>query len=155
MFTLLEVTKILFFLSGFTIGNPTHFPVEASINREACVLIDYQTVIFLENGREENIALVSTGRAEHDTPVGVFPVLYRYRNPLSSSYNIRMPYWICFDPKGAIGMHQTFRTGTNNLGTRQSHGCVRMGETTASWCYEWLPTGSVVRIQSSGPRRGD
>ncbi len=153
MFTLLEGLKVLFALFSFSIGTVENLPPETFVTREACVLIDYQTVIFLENGRETNIALVSTGKAQHDTPVGVFPVLYRIRNPLSSSYNVRMPYWICIDPKGSIGMHQTFRTGVNNLGTCQSHGCIRMGETTASWCYRWLPTGAPVRIQADSPRR--
>jgi len=152
VFTLLEVSKVLFALLSLTVSGTLDLPAETVVNREACILIDYQTVIFLENGREQNIALVSTGKERYDTPVGVFPVLYRYRAPLSSSYNIRMPYWVCIDPRGGIGMHQTFRTGVNNLGTRQSHGCIRMGEITASWCYQWIPTGAPVRIQAEGPR---
>lgn len=121
--------------------------------REAVILIDYQTIIFLENGREANLALVSTGRAGYDTPTGEFEVLYRRRAPVSSSYGVRMPYWLCIHPSGQIGIHQTFLSGTNLLGTRRSHGCVRLGETTARWCYNWLRVGSTVRIQAKGPRR--
>ncbi len=120
--------------------------------REASVLIDRQTIVFLENGREVNLALVSTGRTGYDTPEGEFSVLYRRRSPVSSTYNVRMPYWLCIHPTGQIGLHQTFRSGTNNLGTRQSHGCIRMGETTASWSYDWLRVGSRVRVQGEGPR---
>lgn len=119
--------------------------------REAVILIDCQTVVFLEDGREVNLALVSTGRAGHDTPVGEFEVLYRRRAPVSSSYNIRMPYWLCIDPSGQIGLHQTFLSGTNLLGTRQSHGCVRMGEITARWSYHWLRVGSRVSVKASSP----
>ena len=121
--------------------------------REAVVLINHQTIVFLENGRESNLALVSTGRAGYDTPTGTFEVLYRRRSPVSSSYGVRMPYWLCITPSGQIGLHQTFQSGTNTLGTKRSHGCIRMGQITASWSYYWLTVGSTVRIQAESPRR--
>lgn len=126
---------------------------EDPVIREAVVLIDCQTIVFLQNGRESNLALVSTGRAGFDTPTGAFEVLYRRRAPVSSSYGVRMPYWLCIHPSGQIGLHQTFLQGTNTLGTRRSHGCIRMGEISARWCYYWLTVGSVVRIQEESPRR--
>lgn len=119
--------------------------------REAIILIDLQTIIFLEEGREANLALVSTGRAGYDTPTGQFSVLYRRRAPVSSSYNVRMPYWLCIHPSGQIGLHQTFLSGTNLLGTRRSHGCVRLGENTARWSYDWLRVGSAVSILPDSP----
>jgi len=119
--------------------------------REAIVLIDRQTIIFLEDGREANLALVSTGRAGYDTPIGEFSVLYRRRAPVSSSYNVRMPYWLCIHPSGQIGLHQTFLSGTNMLGTRRSHGCIRMGENTARWSYDWLRVGSSVSVRPESP----
>lgn len=119
--------------------------------REAIVLIDRQTIVFLEDGREANLALVSTGRAGFDTPTGEFTVLYRRRAPVSSSYNVRMPYWLCIHPSGQIGLHQTFLSGTNLLGTRRSHGCIRMGETTARWSYDWLRVGSAVSVRPHSP----
>jgi len=122
-------------------------------SREAVILIDQQTIVFLENGREANIALVSTGRAGFNTPTGIFEVLYRRRSPVSSSYNVRMPYWLCITPSGQIGLHQTFLSGTNTLGTRRSHGCIRLGKTTARWSYYWLTVGSTVRVQADSPRR--
>lgn len=125
--------------------------VSGAAVREAVILIDCQTIVFLEDGREVNLALVSTGRAGHDTPVGEFEVLYRRRAPVSSSYNVRMPYWLCIEPSGQIGLHQTFLSGTNLLGTRQSHGCVRMGEITARWSYDWLRVGSSVHIRALSP----
>jgi len=130
-------------------------PAGNTTSREAVVLIDFQTIIFLEDGREANVALVSTGRAGYDTPTGTFEVLYRRRSPVSSSYNVRMPYWICIHPSGQIGLHQTFLSGTNSLGTRRSHGCIRLGRTTARWSYHWLREGSTVRVQAESPRRVD
>lgn len=126
---------------------------EYTSSREAVILIDCQTIIFLENGRETNLALVSTGRAGFNTPTGTFEVLYRRRAPVSSSYGVRMPYWLCIHPSGQIGLHQTFLSGTNFLGTRRSHGCIRLGEITARWSYDWLSVGSNVRIQTESPRR--
>jgi hypothetical protein len=126
---------------------------ETFSSREAVVFIDCQTIIFLEDGREANMALVSTGRAGFDTPTGTFEVLYKRRAPVSSSYNVRMPYWLCISPSGQIGLHQTFLSGTNSLGTRRSHGCIRLGETTARWSYYWLRVGSPVRVQADSPRR--
>jgi len=120
-------------------------------SREAIVLVDCQTIVFLEDGREANLALVSTGRAGYDTPTGDFQVLYRRRAPVSSSYNVRMPYWLCIHPSGQIGLHQTFLSGTNLLGTRRSHGCIRLGENTARWSYYWLRVGSKVSIRPESP----
>lgn len=144
------------FLGLLTVSGSSSFTPaseSSSVTREAVILIDHQTIIFLEDGKEANIALVSTGRAGYDTPTGTFEVLYRRRAPVSSSYGVRMPYWLCIHPSGQIGLHQTFLSGTNTLGTRRSHGCVRMGEITARWCYNWLKPGSTVRIQAESPRR--
>ena len=154
MSTLTGMLRLLIGLISVSGGGgsvPEACPEES--HREAVVLIDRQTVVFLENGREVNVSLVSTGRAGYNTPLGEFNVLYRRRSPVSSTYNVRMPYWLCITPSGQIGLHQTFRSGTNNLGTRQSHGCVRMGFITARWSYDWLRVGSPVRILAEGPGR--
>lgn len=153
---MVSITGLFRIFFGFLAvsGDPsfTSATLDNTVTREAVVLINHQTIVFLENGRESNLALVSTGRAGYDTPIGTFEVLYRRRSPVSSSYGIRMPYWLCIHPSGQIGLHQTFRSGTNTLGTKQSHGCVRMGQITASWSYYWLTVGSTVRIQAESPR---
>ena len=154
MSALTAMLRLLFgliYISGGSVSVPAD--EVAGSQREAMVLIDRQTVVFLEDGREVNVSLVSTGRAGFNTPEGEFSVLYRRRAPVSSSYNVRMPYWLCISPSGQIGLHQTFRSGTNNLGTRQSHGCVRMGFMTARWSYDWLHVGSPVSILAEGPGR--
>ncbi|MEN8208135.1 MAG: L,D-transpeptidase [Candidatus Fermentibacteria bacterium] len=155
MICLSELFRIFLGMLAVSWSTPVA-PADARVNtsiREAVVLIDCQTIIFLENGREANLALVSTGRAGYDTPTGTFEVLYRRRAPVSSSYGVRMPYWLCIHPSGQIGLHQTFLSGTNFLGTRRSHGCIRLGEITARWSYDWLSVGSTVRVQAVSPRR--
>ena len=90
MICLTELFRI--FLGVLAVSWTTSFtPAAAPGNtssREAVVLIDFQTIIFLEDGREANLALVSTGKAGYDTPTGIFEVLYKRRAPVSSSYNI-------------------------------------------------------------------
>ena len=153
MTALSDMLLLMFSILSISGGlNPHGESSPYSTEREAVVFIDSQTIVYLEGGREANVALVSTGRAGFDTPTGEFRILYRRRSPVSSSYNVRMPYWQCITESGQIGLHQTFRSGTNNLGTRRSHGCIRMGQVTARWSYSWLPVGSTVRVQAEGPR---
>jgi hypothetical protein len=152
MTALTDVFRLLFGLLSIS-GEEAPLPDlgPGSTSREAVILMDRQTIIFLEDGREANLSLVSTGRSGFDTPVGEYHVLYRIYNPISSIYHVHMPFWLCITPGGQIGLHQTFRTGTNHLGTRQSHGCVRMGFNTARWCYDWLSVGSPVHIRAESP----
>lgn len=117
------------------------------MSRTATVSIENQTVLFREGGREANLALVSTGRPPyHSTPRGDFQVLYRLRNPMSSTYMVRMPYWLCILPCGAIGLHQALGIAEARLGEPISRGCIRMGRFTARWAYSWMPTGARVSI---------
>jgi len=124
-------------------------PVAVSeTRREAMILLDRQVVLFTQDGRESNLAHVSTGRPGHRTPEGVFSVQYRRRAPISSRYLVRMPYWICIVPTGEIGFHQAPGAGDlRRLGEPVSHGCIRLGATTARWAYRWLTDGSRVEIR--------
>ncbi|NLP06393.1 L,D-transpeptidase [Candidatus Fermentibacteria bacterium] len=120
---------------------------EARTGRQATVIIDRQVVLFTENGREANLAIVSTGMQGHATPTGEFSVRYRLRAPMSSIYMVRMPYWICIDSSGALGFHQApGNRALSMLGRPVSHGCIRLGRETAQWAYDWLTSGSRVLI---------
>ncbi len=123
-------------------------PGEEGFQRSATVRIENQYILFQDGEREANLALVSTGRPPHfSTPTGDFSVLYRLRNPMSSTYNVRMPYWLCIVPSGAIGLHQAGGNhAESRLGEPLSHGCIRLGRFTAEWAYSWMPTGARVRI---------
>ena len=115
--------------------------------RMVSVSIERQIAVFLEDGREANLVLVSTGRpARYSTPRGEFKVLYKLWNPISSIYRVRMPYWQCIEPSGAIGLHQAAPSAEHRLGEALSHGCIRLGRFTARWAYFWLPVGSSVSI---------
>jgi hypothetical protein len=67
---------------------------------------------------------VSTGRAGHDTPAGAFRALTMDINHHSRKYdNAPMPHSIFFTDEGHA-IHGSFAVG--QLGTRASHGCVRL-----------------------------
>jgi len=116
--------------------------------RTATVILDRQLALFEQDGREANLALVSTGRPGFETPRGSYTVRYRIRNPLSSRYLVHMPFWVCVHPSGEIGFHQApTASGIAGLGEPHSHGCIRMGRHEAPWVYDWLSAGSAVLIR--------
>lgn len=67
---------------------------------------------------------VSTGRSGHDTPAGAFHAVLMDINHHSRKYdNAPMPHSIFFTDEGHA-IHGSFAVG--QLGTRASHGCVRL-----------------------------
>lgn len=121
-------------------------PRDELCQREVRILLDLQVAVFLEDGREANLVQVSTGRPGHGTPEGDYYVRYRRRAPMSSTYMVRMPWWICFEESGELGMHQSTMRAEARLGEPLSHGCIRLGRFTAGWAYRWLPLGATVSI---------
>ncbi len=116
---------------------------------ERRVLVDtaLQRVVAFSGDEVVQVSRVSTGRPGHETPRGVFGVQYRYPAPVSSSYMVRMPHWICIDDLGQLGLHECQPQHYRQLGTPGSHGCIRLGPSTAEWLYGWLPDGAEVRIR--------
>jgi hypothetical protein len=73
---------------------------------------------------------VSTGARGHDTPAGTFGALSLDRNHHSRKYNnAPMPHSIFFTD-GGHAIHGSFAVG--QLGTRASHGCVRLEPANAA-----------------------
>ena len=76
---------------------------------------------------------VSTGRRGYDTPVGDYQPTRIEEMWYSSKYeNAPMPYSIFFS--GGYAIHGT--EYEDRLGTRASHGCIRLSEDNASVLYE-------------------
>lgn len=148
MGTLADLLKMILSLLLASTGADT--PSQSGIlapQREATILLDRQVILFTQDGMEANLALISSGRPGHPTPLGEFEVQYRRRAPMSSRYLCRMPFWICITRSGEIGLHQApGASALRRLGEPLSHGCIRLGATTAPWAYGWLPNGSRVVI---------
>lgn len=140
-------------LLALSLSGPHHPPAEeehpapSSGGRRAVVDCRLQRLAAFEGGRLVQMSRVSTGRPGHETPRGRFSVRYRYPAPMSSSYMVRMPWWICIDDLGALGLHECQPRQYRQLGTSASHGCIRLGPSTAEWLYRWLPDGSPVVIR--------
>lgn len=148
----LLATMLGFLLTMFGLRVPRHSwtdpqAEEPRPSRSVTVLVGSQVALFEENGREENLALVSTGSTRFPTPPGRYEVLYRRRLPVSSTYMVPMPYWICIHPDGSLGFHQGPAGMDHELGRRLSHGCIRLSEHNSRWAYDWLVQGSAVLIE--------
>ena len=137
-------------LLGLALSGPDRPPETTGTpggSRRLVVDCRLQRLAAFENDRLVQVGLVSTGRPGHETPRGRFRVRYRYPAPMSSSYMVRMPYWICIDDLGALGLHECQPQQYRQLGSSASHGCIRLGPSTAQWLYGWLPDGSSVVIR--------
>ncbi len=145
----IALARLILGLLSWSLGSQMPVVQETLVPaRTATILLDRQLVLFEQDGREANLALVSTGRPGHATPQGTFTVRYRLRNPLSSKYLVRMPYWVSILPSGEVGFHQAPGiSALSRLGEPLSHGCIRLGRHVAPWVYSWLPSGSEVVIR--------
>lgn len=140
---------VLFTSFSTLINIPVDSPVseeEQIITRDVIIFLDRQIALFHQNGIESNLTLVSTGRPGYETLAGNYEVLYTRRAPVSSTYMVRMPYWVCINPVGDLGFHQGPPGADSLLGKPISHGCIRFSEQNARWAYYWLVIGSAVEI---------
>ncbi len=96
--------------------------------------------------------ICSTGKDGDDTPVGTFTVGDRGQSFYSEQYQEGAYYWTRF--KGAFlfhsvpfDEHQKFEPEeAAKLGTKASHGCVRLELENAKWIYDNLPKGTKVVV---------
>jgi len=106
--------------------------------------ISTQRAVLYRNGVPIGITTVSTGRAGHLTPTGVFTVLQKQVRHFSSIYdNAPMPYmqrltW------GGVALH-----GGSLPGYPASHGCIRLPKEFARLLYGETHLGMTVVIVRS------
>lgn len=99
---------------------------------------------------------VATGKTQADTPVGVFPVVMKVKNPWylkkdipgGDPHNPLGSRWIGLEVPGTdgskYGIHGTNRP--SSIGQHVSAGCVRMYNQDVAWLYDHAPIGTVVEI---------
>jgi len=103
--------------------------------------ISTQRAVLYRNGVPIGITTVSTGKAGHLTPLGVFTVLQKQVEHFSSIYdNAPMPYmqrltW------GGVALH-----GGSLPGYPASHGCIRLPKEFARLLYGETHLGMTVMI---------
>lgn len=100
----------------------------------AVVDISKQRMYVYERGRLTKTWKVSTGTSKHPTPKGSFPVTKMFWKYYSTNWGsrIEMPYSVFF--KGANAIHGT--KSTHRLGSRASHGCIRLTNSNAYKFYQ-------------------
>lgn len=114
--------------------------------------IESQVMVIFEEGSAIDAFLVSSGKRGMDTPEGTFSIHNKTPRAWSKTYGLYMPYWMAIVPGGKFGIHELpewpggYKEGANHLGTRVSHGCVRLGVGNAQRVYNWADIGTPVVI---------
>ena len=87
------------------------------------------------------VTTVSSGKTDHETPTGVFPILAKERMHRSKTYeNAPMPFMQRINPYG-VALH-----GGTIPGYPASHGCVRLPMKFAERLFTLTTAGSEVII---------
>jgi lipoprotein-anchoring transpeptidase ErfK/SrfK len=99
---------------------------------EARVSLSNQRMYVSVNGARKYTWAVSTGRSGYGTPTGSYRPQRLERNWYSRKYdNAPMPHSVFF--RGGYAIHGT--TAVSRLGSRASHGCVRLAPGNAATLY--------------------
>jgi lipoprotein-anchoring transpeptidase ErfK/SrfK len=93
--------------------------------------ISSQSMSIYSNGAHHGSYKVSTGKTGYSTPRGSWRVQRMARVHWSRQYKAPLPHAIFF--VGGVAIHAT--KGVQKLGTRASHGCVRLAPGDAARVY--------------------
>ncbi len=94
--------------------------------------VSSQTMVISQNGQVKHRFRVSTGRAGYSTPRGTYSPKWLSRYHRSRKYNNAWMHYAVFF-RGGYAIHAT--RDTKRLGSRASHGCVRLAEGDAAKFY--------------------
>lgn len=121
--------------------------VQAMASGEYLIYIDLSTMsLTLYRGRDEvGRWAIAAGTGQTPTPLGVFRINRRFRTE-PSGFGTR--FLGLSVPWGQYGIHGTNKPGS--IGSRASHGCIRMYTSDAEKLYSLVPNGTVVIIEE-GP----
>ena len=116
---------------------PTSGPTEVVIS-----LSDQMAFVY-RGGALVGVTTVSSGKTNHETPTGVFPILAKKKDHKSSKYDdAPMPYMQRLNQYG-VAIH-----GGALPGYPASHGCIRLPMKFAAKLFTMTQTGNEVRIES-------
>ena len=102
---------------------------------EARISLSSQRMYVSVNGVRKYTWKVSTGRAGYSTPTGTYRPQRLERSWYSRKYdNAPMPHSVFF--RGGYAIHGT--TAVSRLGSRASHGCVRLAPGNAATLYSLI-----------------
>lgn len=122
----------------------------AKLAKSIEINIDKQELNYFLDGVKLGTFLVSTGVPGMHTPKGRYKIDDKHLRAWSS-WGLWMPYWMSLQ-NGYFGIHELpvwpngQKEGEDKLGTRASHGCIRLGTGPAEFLYNWAPLGTPVYI---------
>ncbi|MEL6269601.1 MAG: L,D-transpeptidase [Chloroflexota bacterium] len=136
---------------------------EGVTGRWVAVDLYEQTMVAYEDDTPVFATLIASGLPPYDTNEGLFEVWARLPvDPMSGAtgapeaYALQsVPHVMYFD--GGISLHGSY--WHDYFGYRQSHGCVNLSVSDASWVYSWMTNGvedrdinikNYVYVHSSG-----
>lgn len=106
------------------------------------------------SGRLIRQMICSTGKTETPTPAGTFSISSQYRWGEFTKYDCWAQYWSRFN--GPILFHSVLyrkqdestliTSSVDNLGSKASHGCVRLRVPDAKWIYDNCKSGTKVTV---------
>jgi lipoprotein-anchoring transpeptidase ErfK/SrfK len=110
--------------------------VEISVNKLS------QKMTVSVDGERQFVWPVSTGRAGYDTPAGSYQPFRMEKEHFSKEwYNAPMPYAMFFTA-GGHAIHGT--SHIKSLGTRASHGCVRLAPENAATLFDLVQAAGMI-----------
>lgn len=114
-----------------------------------------QYMTLFEDGKSRGSFEVSSGRYDLPTPIGTFNVINKVPLAYSQIYDLYMPFWMAFTYVGH-GFHELpfwkyrggieYKERESHLGTKVSHGCVRLGVGSAEIAYNFADVGTPIVI---------
>lgn len=99
---------------------------------------------------------VSTGTYRTPTPIGKFAIQFKQEVRVAAKYpHYIMPKFMQFR-KGGYGIHALpslandrgvfWREALNHIGTRRSHGCIRLLPEDANWVFQFTDVGTPMEV---------
>jgi LysM repeat protein len=107
------------------------------------VNLSTQTLIAYQGSTPVLQTLISSGTAQHPSPVGTFYVYLKLVSQDMSGpgyYLPDVPYVMYF--YSGYALHGTY--WHSSFGQPMSHGCINLPIPEAGWLYEWTPMGAPV-----------
>ena len=121
------------------------------------VKLSEQMLYVYENGFVKYRFQTSTGMDGMDTPEGKFQIYNKYDVAYSRPYDLYMDNWMAISADGAYGIHSLpywllrgggrIYEGEGHLGTRVSHGCIRLSLENSKKLYSWAEVGTPVFVE--------
>jgi len=129
---------------------------QVSTNKQYGVVVDTddQKVYIYKDNALYKTFICSTGlEGGYETPEGIYMIGSRGPSFYTQKYNQGAYHWVRFN-KGYLFHSVPFDKDKNiiasevdKLGTKASHGCIRLTLDDAKWFYDNIPAGTVVIVQ--------